>query len=107
MRKTWQAFTLLDLIYESDTGADNGAWEQQALIELVEENPSVKSLLYIETNARLFNSMPFERRSPGLPADCSAYAWQPGDFLCHFAGTRDNAELLSAMQKIHAKIPSG
>ena len=106
MRKTWQSLTLLDLIYESDAELKKNSWEQQALTDLVEKNPAVKSLLYLELNARLFNSMPFDPPlSPGLPSDCSAYAWQPGDFICHFAGTRGHAELSLKLQKFHKMIP--
>lgn len=105
MRKTWQSLTLLDLVYQSDTGNNDGGWDQSALIALVEENPAVKSLLHVETNARQFNSMPFDRQAPGLPSDCSLYAWQAGDFICHFAGTRSRSELSSQMQKFHEMIP--
>lgn len=106
LRKTWQALTLLDLIYETDADVDNSLWEQQALIELIEQNPVVRSLLHIEASSRQFNSMPFDERASGLPSDCSAYAWQPGDFLCHFAGTKDPQKLSSKMQRLHQTLAS-
>ena len=99
MRNTWQSCVLLDLIYEWEAG--DGHWEQGALIGLIEQNPIVKSLLYLEPDSRRFHSMPFDRPlSLGLPSDCSPYAWQPGDFICHFAGPRNKQYLANKMKRI-------
>jgi hypothetical protein len=106
MRKTWQSLTLLDLIYETDAEVDHGFWEQQALIHLVEENPVVRSLLYLEPDSRQFNAMPFDGPvSSKWPSDYLKHAWQPGDFVCHFAGNRDKPDLASKMRAIREKTP--
>ncbi len=104
MRKTWQSLTLIDLIYETDAEVDHGFWEQQALIHLVEQNPIVRTLLYLEPDSRQFNAMPFDGPpSSQWPSDYLKYAWQPGDFICHFAGNRDKRDLASKMRAIQEK----
>ncbi|MFA6961589.1 MAG: hypothetical protein WC205_12615 [Opitutaceae bacterium] len=105
MRKTWQSLTLLDLIYETDAEVDHGFWEQQALIHLAEQNPSVRALLYLEPDSRQFNAMPFDGPpSSRWPSDYLKYAWQPGDFVCHLAGNRNKPDLVSKMCAIQGKV---
>jgi hypothetical protein len=102
VRKTWQSLTLLDLIYENDAHLDHYWWEQQALIELTEQHQVVRSLLYLETDARQFNSVPLDFLNlPLSEAERTAYSWQPGDFVCHFAGLRNTSMLQEKMGEIH------
>jgi hypothetical protein len=105
LRQSWQARSLLDLIYEWEMELDHGSWEQQALLGLVERYPAVRAQLLVETEARRFNAMPFDGpRRPNLPADCSRYAWQAGDFLCHFAGSRDTKVLGAKMRRLYSQL---
>jgi hypothetical protein len=105
IRKTWQSLTLLDLVYENDAHVDHHWWEQQALIELVEEHQVVRSLLYLEPDARQFNSVPLGFLNlPFSETDRVAYSWQPGDFVCHFAGLRNTSVLQEKMQEIHGLL---
>ena len=53
-------------------------WEQAAMVALVQENASDNAKVQITMDAYKFNAF-----LKGLPG---TRLWQPGDFVCHFAG---------------------
>lgn len=102
IRRTWQSLTLLDLVFGYDADVGHAWWENYALIELVKENPAIRALLLLETDCRQFNST-------SLADDAAApatYNWQPGDFICHFAGVRDGQKIHAQMAEVRDQVPS-
>jgi len=89
------AFRFLDLIWLNDQGPHR-LWEQTALLSLLNRYRQVRDLVTIADSARDLNSFPPERGQffgKAQPND-----WTPGDFVCHFAGLRDDvlADLIDA-----------
>jgi hypothetical protein len=89
-RRTWQSLLLLDLIYETDIDVEHHYWEQNALVELARQQAQVLALLEIETRL--------------TEQELETYAWQPGDFICHFAGVRSGPKLAAAMRRIRGVL---
>jgi hypothetical protein len=105
MRRTWQTLTLLDLIFDYDADVQHAWWENYALIELVQENPAIRSLLWVETDSRQFNSAAPKCVATGpAPEEEAPYNWQPGDFICHLAGVRDAKKIQAGMAEIRDQI---
>ena len=107
-RRTWQSLVLLDLIYETDINVGHLYWEQHALAELIRLHPLVLSLIQIETQPRQFNSVLLDFMDPPIPeAEREIYGWKPGDFLCHFAGTRNGATRAAKMREVRDLLDGG
>jgi len=82
LRNTSWSLQLLDRIYARTHCLNHPWWENQAFIELYESDPSVKRKTLLQTNSKLFNSY-IDMSQP----------YTEGDFLIHFAGTKDRKRL--------------
>jgi hypothetical protein len=82
LRGGWKSRILLNLIWCNRFYISHGWWEQAALMDLLRRHTEVANEQYIEPRSRNFNSVP-----PELARDLET-AWQPGDFIIHFAGAR-------------------
>jgi hypothetical protein len=67
-------------------------WENAAMIALYEENPDDKKMIEITREHKKFNA--YLRGLPGEPL------WEQGDFLVHFAGVYNPAEMDNLTDKI-------
>lgn len=75
-----KAKILLNLIWCNRFFISHAWWEQASLMDLMRRHAEVAKEIYIEPECRSFNS-----RSPERIKDANI-AWQPGDFVIHFAG---------------------
>ena len=76
----------LDMIWTCDMDIHHSAWEQYATDILMNTYPEFGDVFLVEPEQRLFNSFPAQRKEY-IPTD-DTVLWQPGDFICHFAGIR-------------------
>ena len=87
LRGGWRSRILLNLIWCNRFYISHGWWEQSALMDLMRRHAEVANEGYIEPRSRSFNS-----RAPELAKGPNT-AWQPGDFIIHFAGARGTKNL--------------
>ena len=78
----WKSRILLNLTWCNRFYISHGWWEQAALIDLTRRHVELANEAYIEPRTRSFNSP-----APELAKDPTT-AWEPGDFIIHFAGAR-------------------
>ncbi|MBA3721550.1 MAG: class I SAM-dependent methyltransferase [Parachlamydiaceae bacterium] len=81
----------LKQIYSHTECIDHEWWEQQAVILELETKPELHSLTKVIPQ-RLFNSY------PKSIYDSLTATYQTGDFIIHFAGTREKPELKTLME---------
>ncbi len=62
-------------------------------MDLMRQHAEIRNEAYIEPRSRSFNSL-----APELAKDPNT-AWQPGDFIIHFAGARACKELSEFVAK--------
>jgi hypothetical protein len=100
LRGGWKSRTLLNLIWCNRFYISHGWWEQAALMDLMRRHVEVANEEYIEPRTRSFNS-----HAPELAKDPNI-AWQPGDFIIHFAGARGSqlSELIVKYSELRAPI---
>lgn len=79
VKNTPWSYALLDTLYARTNCINHLVWEQQAFIETVQEDPMLMQQIKVLPQ-RSMNAF------PGGPPGC---AYQPGDFIVHFAGFRD------------------
>ena len=70
-------------------------WENKAMIDVAENNPSDAAMIATITNHSLFNAYLFGPQN--LATDPSVRLFQPGDFLVHFAGVADQWNIYRMM----------
>ncbi len=94
------AFRLLDLIWLNDQGPHR-LWEQAALVSLLNRHRQVRDLVTVAESAKDINSFPPERGEFYRKEQINT--WTPGDFICHFAGLRDEV-LVSLIDDYQKKM---